>query len=226
MPGRLQRGAARELGKTGDKRAIEPLRRAAGIAGGRATKAPTSEKPPGERLTLELIEADELRLDAGLALADLGDKSAEVALASLLESEISWIRLRAGEHLAKRGDTEAVEALGHKPVVVDTVSQVVSAVRSKDCRAVVCDVTSLDAEEASACFLKAALALAGGLPFVAVSPVRSMRPTVLALNHGARHVLPRPFTGPEATASELGAALGERPPAPGRPGRSSGPTRR
>ena len=119
--------------------------------------------------------------------------------------------------------TEAIEALGYAAMVVDSVGEVVSAIRTRDCRAVVCDVTALDAEEASACFLKAALAMAGDLPFVAVSPVESLRPTVLAISHGARHVLYRPLAGLVATSSELGAAFQTPLRTPVRPARSSDP---
>ncbi len=88
---------------------------------------------------------------------------------------------------------KALESLGYRAIVIDSLSEVLSQVRNKKVGALVCQLELLNRDNATACFLRSTLLMSPGLKFVAVSGRRALGNAVTALHYGAGNIIYQPL---------------------------------
>ncbi len=107
-----------------------------------------------------------------------------------------------------------VELLGHHATLTMDLSRVIQAIRDKRLDTLVCDLELISRNEASACFLRAALWTAPQVGFVAVAPQRGLAGAIQAIQRGANQVIYRPLGTATDVAAALEAFIGRAQPAP------------
>jgi CheY-like chemotaxis protein len=93
---------------------------------------------------------------------------------------------------------KAIESLGYRTMEVDSLSDVLTQVRNKRVRALVCQLELLNRDNATACFLRSTLLMSPGLKFVTISSRRALGNAVTALHYGAGNIIYQPL--PDKTA--------------------------
>jgi DNA-binding NtrC family response regulator len=103
-----------------------------------------------------------------------------------------------------------IKLLGHRPIEVDKVSNVLEMIRNKQAEALICDLEILERDNAEACFLRSTLLVNPGVRFVAVAGERGLGGAVEAIHHGAGKVIYRPLLKRDVDVFEaLSAFLGK-----------------
>jgi DNA-binding NtrC family response regulator len=103
---------------------------------------------------------------------------------------------------------EGIRNLGHRPVVVNRVAEILEAVRAKEADALVCDLDLLNRDNAASCFLRSTLLVSPELRFVAIARERGLEGAVEAIQRGAGKVIYRPLQDGESVAEALRSFLG------------------
>lgn len=108
---------------------------------------------------------------------------------------------------SRRWLIEGIERLGHEAFSVDSLGDVLAEVRNKSMGALVCDLEVLIRDDATACFLRSALAVSPGVKFVAVAARQGMDGAIKAVNSGAGKVIYKSLLSSEYIDRSLGDFL-------------------
>jgi DNA-binding NtrC family response regulator len=112
---------------------------------------------------------------------------------------------------------DGVKLLGHQPLVMASVTEVLEAIRKKTADSLICDLDLIRRDSASSCFLRSTLLVTPDILFVAVARERGLDGAIEAIHHGANHVIYRPLKNGVTVAENLKDLLGEPGEEPAQP---------
>jgi CheY-like chemotaxis protein len=135
--------------------------------------------PELERKVSEAFERRDLRLKAESKLPSIPAQQQMI--------------LCVTDPIAREFLKKAVESLGYRTLYVDSLSEVLTQVRIKKVRALICQLELLNRDNATACFLRSTLLMSPGLKFVAVSSRCALGNAVTALHYGAANIIYQPL---------------------------------